>query len=151
MKNKAEISPLEQAIQLAVIAHQGQVDKGGKPYILHLFRVMNRVETEEEQIVAVLHDIVEDTSITLDDLEKLGFSERVLDAIRAITHDPSMPYSEYIEIVKQNPIARRVKIADLLDNMDIRRLPEVTQADLMRLAKYREAWKQLQQNDHGDA
>ena len=101
MRKEVGLSPLEQAIHLALVAHRGQVDKGGKPYVLHLFRVTNRVETEEEQIVAILHDVVEDTSITFEDLREMGFSQAVLDAIRAITHDPAVPYSEYIRIVKE--------------------------------------------------
>ncbi|RMG93870.1 MAG: HD domain-containing protein [Chloroflexi bacterium] len=135
---------LEKAIKLAVEAHAGQVDKSGRPYILHPLRLMLEMETEEEMITAVLHDVIEDTHITLDTLRKMGFPEKILTALELLTHETAdTPYDTYILTLKTNPIARRVKLADLAHNMDIRRLPEITTKDCGRLAKYRRAWKLL--------
>ncbi|MEM7117234.1 MAG: GTP pyrophosphokinase [Chloroflexota bacterium] len=136
-------SLLEQAIALAVEAHAGQRDKAGNPYILHPLYLMSQMETEDERITAVLHDIVEDTTVTMDDLVKLGFPSAILTALCLLTHDSAVPYNDYILQLKANPLARRVKLADLAHNMDIRRLKNPTEKDWSRLAKYRLAWDML--------
>ncbi len=134
---------VEDAILLAAQTHRGQVDKVGQPYILHLLRVMLSVETEQEQMVAVLHDLVEDTSYTLDDLRALGYSEAVVEALDCVTRRPEETYEEFILRASANPLARRVKLADLEDNMDIRRLPVVSEKDQERLNRYIAAWRQI--------
>jgi len=136
---------LEQAIALAVEKHRGKRDKGGQPYILHPLRVMLAVDTEEERRVAVLHDVVEDTDVTLEDLRALGYPEREVLAIDALTlrKDRDETYQEFIERVGLNSIARRVKLADLADNMDVRRLAIVDDAARERLERYRQAWVRL--------
>lgn len=133
------MSTLERAIALAAQAHQGQLDKVGAPYILHPLRVMLRLETTEERIAAVLHDAVEDTPITLDQLRAEGFSEPVLNAIASVTRHESETYEEFVLRAKADPIGRRVKLADLADNSDLSRLPHITDRDRARLEKYRRA------------
>ena len=137
------MATLENAIALAVEAHRGQKDKNGGPYILHPLRVMFRVETEVERIVAVLHDVVEDTGRTFDDLRALGFSEEVLQALDCVTKREGENYEDFVERSASNPIAHRVKLADLEDNMDVRRLLSVEDKDRDRLARYLKAWHRL--------
>jgi (p)ppGpp synthase/HD superfamily hydrolase len=135
---------LEDAILLAVQAHRGQVDKVGQPYIVHLLRVMLRLEGEAAQIVGVLHDVVEDTPITFDDLRAQGYSEEVLQALDGVTRRPDETYEQFVDRAGADPIARLVKRADLEDNMDIRRLPAITEKDAERLNRYIAAWQRLQ-------
>ena len=130
---------LERAVKLAEKAHQGQLDKGGQPYILHARRVMEKCETEKEKITAILHDVMEDSSYTLDDLRKEGFSEEILAALLCLTRGEGEDYMRYIERVCKNPLAVRVKYADLEDNMDLRRIPEPTEQDFARQEKYKAA------------
>jgi (p)ppGpp synthase/HD superfamily hydrolase len=134
---------LEDAIALAVQAHRGQVDKVGQPYALHILRVMFRLETEQEYIVAVLHDVLEDTGYTQGDLRKQGYSEEVLAALDCLTRRSTETYEQFIERAAANPLARRVKLADLEDNMDIRRLSTVTEKDRERLDRYIQSWRRL--------
>ena len=134
---------LDRAIQLAKQHHEGQTDKAGKPYIEHPLRVMNQVESEEEKIVAVLHDIVEDTDISLDDLRNEGFSEKVVSAVECLTKQDGENYDSYIERISFNPLAVKIKLADLEDNSDLTRLPEVTDKDLERIEKYDKALEKL--------
>jgi (p)ppGpp synthase/HD superfamily hydrolase len=137
------MATLENAIALAVEAHRGQKDKNGGPYILHPLRVMFRVETDVERIVAVLHDVVEDTGRTFDDLRALGFSEEVLQALDCVTKRAGENYEDFVERSASNPIAHRVKLADIEDNMDVRRLPAVGDKDYARLQRYLKAWHRL--------
>jgi len=137
------MSNLERAIAIAVDAHRGQKDKSSAPYILHPLRVMARVDTEAEKIVAVLHDVVEDTDWTFDDLRKEGFSQEVIQAIDCVTKRVGEPYEDFVKRSASNPLARRVKIADLEDNMDIRRIKTVTAQDMERFNKYLCAWQYL--------
>ena len=130
---------LERAIAIAAAAHEGQVDKGGAPYILHPLKVMLRVNTLEERIVAVLHDVVEDCGISFDDLRNEGFSETVLMAIASVTKVPDESYEAFVERVAQNPIGRVVKLADLEENSDLSRIAEPSWEDLERVEKYRRA------------
>jgi len=134
---------LEEAILLAVKAHAGQEDKVGAPYILHPLRIMCRLDTDEARMAAVLHDVVEDTSTTLDELRSMGFPDEVLRAVECLTKREGESYEEFIDRVLVDPIAIQVKIADLEDNMDVRRLPDVTEKDRVRLARYVQAWGRL--------
>lgn len=134
---------LETAVKIAVEAHQGQKDKYGAPYILHPLRVMARVDSETEKIVAILHDVVEDTDWTLDNLRKKGFSAEIIQAIDCVTKREGEAYEEFVNRSATNPLARRVKIADLEDNMDVRRIETLTAKDTERLNKYLRAWRRL--------
>jgi (p)ppGpp synthase/HD superfamily hydrolase len=140
------VSTIEKALQIAAKAHEGQKDKEGLPYILHPLRVMAGVEGEETQIVAVLHDVVEDTSVTADDLRGAGFSERVVAAVLCVTHRKDEPYAAYVARCKGDAIARQVKLADLKDNARLSRTilrPQRLQADLARIRRYVLSYKFL--------
>jgi (p)ppGpp synthase/HD superfamily hydrolase len=135
---------LENAITLATETHRGQPDKNGAPYTLHPLRVMTRMQLETDKIVAVLHDVVEDTPVTIQVLKEKCYSQEVTEAIDCLTHrKDEETYDEFIEHCKQNPIALKVKIADLEDNMDIRRLDVLTERDMERLNRYLRAWRYL--------
>lgn len=135
---------LDRAKAIATSAHEGQVDKAGKPYIEHPMRVMNMGKTVEEKIAGVLHDVVEDSDWTFEMLEKEGIPKDVMDALRCVTKlSEDEDYDHFIERVKTNPLAVKVKLNDLKDNMDITRLGEVTEKDLARLNKYIRAYIQL--------
>jgi (p)ppGpp synthase/HD superfamily hydrolase len=136
---------LEDAIALAVEAHRGQRDKVGQTYILHPLRVMMRLETEAERMAAILHDVVEDTPYTLERLRELGYPEEVLGALDCLTKREGESYEAFIERVRPHPLARRVKLADLEDNMDVRRLLSVGPKETERLARYRAAWARLKE------
>lgn len=127
---------LEKAMILAAKGHMGQMDKGGQPYILHPVRVMLRCRTIEEKTVAMLHDLLEDTDYTEQDLKAEGFSEEVIAAVVCLTKTGGEDYTEYIERICGNKLAARVKLADLMDNMDLNRLPGLTPKDFQRLEKY---------------
>ncbi len=133
------MATIEKALQIAAQAHAGQKDKEGLPYILHPLRVMSHVEGEEAQMVAVLHDVVEDTPVTLEELRRAGFSEAVLQAVQCVTHRKDQPYAEYVIACKANPIARQVKLGDLADNCRLDRTilrPERLERDLARIHRY---------------
>jgi (p)ppGpp synthase/HD superfamily hydrolase len=142
---------LETAIALAVAGHAGQVDKADQPYILHPLRIMMRMRDETSRIVGVLHDLVEDTDTTFDDLRSEGFSEQILEVLDHLTHRDSEEYQSYILRVKKNSLARYVKLRDLEDNMDIRRLNHSPcERDWKRLKKYRLAWSVLHDLPEGE-
>ncbi len=130
------MATIERAIELAARAHAGQRDKGGQPYILHPLRVMMAVTTDAERIAAVLHDIVEDTSITFDDLVAEGFADDVVDAIRALTKFEGETRELAAKRIVRDPIARAVKLADIADNMDLTRIPVPSERDHARLREY---------------
>ncbi len=132
------MSTLERAIEIAASAHAGQCDKAGIPYILHPIRVMLAVSKPDERIAAVLHDVVEDTPWTIEALSKEGFSPEILDAVQALTKGESETRLEAAKRAVQNPIARVVKLADVADNMDLKRLPKPTERDYARLEEYKE-------------
>ena len=135
---------LAKAINLAMQAHAGQTDKASMPYIGHVMRVMQAGRTIDEKIVGVLHDIVEDTPWTFEALQAEGFPAHIIDALRCVTKvSYDEPYEQFIERVKTNPLAVAVKINDLTDNMDIRRLPDLTDKDVQRLRKYLQAYREL--------
>lgn len=126
------------AMIIAYNAHQNQFDKANIPYIYHPIHIAEQMDTELECIVALLHDVVEDTDITLNDLEK-EFPQEVIDLLKILTHDKKIDYIEYIKKVKTNPIATKIKIADLKHNSDITRLENITPTDLKRIEKYKKA------------
>lgn len=129
---------LELALKVATEAHKGQKDKGGRDYINHPLTVASMCESDEEKIVALLHDVIEDTDVALEDLKKYGFSSRILEAIDCITKRPGVSYDEYLRKVKNNELARKVKIADMTHNSDISRILEPTNKDYARVEKYKE-------------
>lgn len=129
----------KKAMQLCFDSHKEQVDKSGMPYIFHPLILAEQMNTEETTIVALLHDVVEDTHITLEDLRSMGFGQTILEAINLMTHEKGVPYMEYVAAIKKNPIARQVKIADLRHNSTLSRLDSVGQKDLERVAKYNKA------------
>ena len=132
------MATLENAITLAVQQHAGQVDKGGQPYILHPLRVMLQLQQPDQQIVAVLHDILEDTHTTAQDLQNLGFQTHIIQAIQALTKLPHETRVQAAMRTAQNPLACAVKIADVQDNMNLTRIPNPTARDLARLEEYRQ-------------
>jgi (p)ppGpp synthase/HD superfamily hydrolase len=134
---------LEHAIDIAVQAHRGQTRRNGEPYVLHPLRVMTACRTDKARIVAVLHDVVEDSDTTLQDLRDEGFDQDVLEALDLVTHEKGVPYDDYIDRIADNPLAREVKIADLEDNLDLTQLPKVSERDLKRTAKYHLARRKL--------
>jgi len=135
---------LERAIQIAVEAHAGATDRGGKAYILHPISVMMRCETDEEKIVAILHDVVEDTDWTFEALRQEGFTETIIEALKTVTkHSEDEDYDEFIQRSLKNEIGRKVKIADLRENLDVTRIGELTDKDIERINKYKRALKTL--------
>ncbi len=134
---------LERAIAIAAQAHAGQLDKGGQPYILHPLRVMLRVTTQPERIAAVLHDVVEDSPVTLADLAAEGFDQEVLDALAALTKAPGETRVDAAHRAARHPIARAVKLADNAENSDLSRIAEPTDKDRQRLAEYEQVRKVL--------
>ncbi|MEG1053352.1 MAG: GTP pyrophosphokinase, partial [Janthinobacterium sp.] len=145
MSEHARRGTLERAIEIAAATHAGQTDKGGAPYILHPLRVMLRVAPGAQQIVAVLHDVVEDSDgkITFDDLAREGFSQEVIDGVRAVTKIKGESYEDFIARAALNPVGKAVKLADLAENSDLSRIDRPTQKDLERGEKYRRAIQQL--------
>ncbi len=129
----------KKALKLCFDAHKDQTDKSGLPYVFHPFHLAEQMETEETTITALLHDVVEDTPYTIGDLRELGFPESVLAAIALMTHDEETPYLDYVARLKDNPIARAVKLADLRHNSDLSRLDTVDEKALARVEKYQKA------------
>ncbi|MBF0145440.1 MAG: bifunctional (p)ppGpp synthetase/guanosine-3',5'-bis(diphosphate) 3'-pyrophosphohydrolase [Magnetococcales bacterium] len=138
------MSTLEKALALAARYHEGQVDRSGQPYILHPLRLMMQLDDPSHQMIALLHDVVEDTPITLKDLEREGFSESVLSVVDLLTHRAEDSYEDYIARLKPNRVARKIKLLDLIDNMDVRRLDHVPdERDWARMQRYQRAWATL--------
>lgn len=136
---------LQRAIEIAVEAHRGMTDKGGNPYILHPLRVMLSLCSEEERIVGVLHDVVEDCDgWNIERLRAEGFSEKILKALQSVTKsDEDKNYKDFIKRAAQNQLGRQVKIADILDNLDVTRIKNITMEDVKRLKKYKDALSML--------
>ena len=143
MKEISGQGTLERAIEIAARAHAGQADKGGAPYILHPLRVMLRVAPGAQQIVAVLHDVVEDSAVTFEDLEREGFSAEVISGLRAVTKVEGESYEDFVARVALDPVGKAVKLADLMENSDLSRIAEPSQKDLERVAKYGRAIQYL--------
>lgn len=137
-------SMTKKALKLCFEAHKDQTDKSGMPYVFHPFHLAEQMTDEATTVVALLHDVIEDTDYTLDDLRKIGFEERILEAIALMTHDPAVPYMEYVAKIKTNSIARAVKLADLRHNSDMSRLDTVTPYDEARAQKYQKAIELLE-------
>lgn len=138
---------LSKAILLATTKHDGQKDKGGMPYILHPLKVMHYLKTDDQELmaIAVLHDIIEDTDVTFQDLRNHGMTDRVVYAIKLLTKNPGQSYEEYIEGIKTNVDALRVKLCDLRHNSDIRRLKGITDKDIKRMVKYNRTFLELEE------
>lgn len=134
---------LDKAIRIAVQVHEGQEDRYGEPYILHPIRVMMRVNNKEEMLVAILHDVLENSEWTVEDLHQEGFSKEILQAIDCLTHRETESYEEYIARAKSNRIAKVVKLADLEDHMDLSRLKDFSEEVPERLARYHKVWLTL--------
>src|SRR5262245_56462343 len=140
------MASIETALQIAAKAHEGQKDKEGLPYILHPLRAMMSVKGEDAQIVAILHDVIKDTSVTADDLRGAGFSEKIIAAVLCVMHRKDEPYADYVVRCKGNEVARQVKLADLEDNSRLDRTmlrPQRFEADVARLRKYVLSYKYL--------
>lgn len=134
----------KQALKLCFEAHRDQIDKSGMPYVFHPFHLAEQMDTEESTIVALLHDTVEDTDYTLQDLKALGFPSNVIDALALMTHDPKVPYMEYVKGISASPLATKVKLADLRHNSDLSRLDSVDEKALSRVKKYAAAIELLE-------
>ena len=137
---------MKKALKLCFEAHKNQTDKSGLPHVFHPFHVAEQMTDEKTTIVALLHDVIEDTSYTLQDLRNLGFDEDVLGALKLMTHDKNVPYMDYVAKKKGNAIAKTVKLADLSHNSDLTRLDEINEAALNRVEKYKAAIKLLSEN-----
>ena len=128
------------ALKLCFKAHAGQTDKSGLPYAHHPLHLAEQMDDEDSTVVALLHDVVEDTPYTLEDLREMGFGEAVIGALRLLTHDDGSPYMDYVRRIAADPIARKVKLADLAHNSDLTRLDhEPTEGDMERYRKYQKA------------
>ena len=129
----------KKALKLCFEAHKNQMDKSGMPYVFHPFHLAEQMQTEETTVVALLHDLVEDTDYTIEDLTSMGFDKSITDAIALMTHADDVEYMNYVREIKNNPIARAVKLADLKHNSDLTRLDVVDQKALSRREKYLKA------------
>ena len=135
---------LERAIEIAQEAHKGVKDKGGHDYINHPIRVMHAMSNDQEKIVAILHDVVEDSDWTFDRLKEKGFEDSVIESLRCVTkYSEEEDYQEFIKRAATNKIATKVKMADIEDNLDLSRLGTLTDKDLTRIEKYKKALKYL--------
>jgi (p)ppGpp synthase/HD superfamily hydrolase len=134
------MSDLDKAIQLATRIHAGEKDRYGRPYILHPLRVMMKVGTEREKIVAILHDVIEDSDLELKDLSDEGFSPEVVTAVDCLSKRDGEEYQAYIKRILPNPLARAIKLADLEDNMNLERVNHLEEKEFQRFARYHQAW-----------
>ena len=134
----------KKALKLCFEAHRDQTDKSGMPYVFHPFHLAEQMDSEESTIVALLHDVIEDTEYTLSDLAAMGFSNSVIDALALMTHDSTVPYMEYVRAISLNSLATKVKLADLRHNSDLTRLDHVDEKALSRVKKYAAAIELLE-------
>ena len=135
----------KKAMQIAFSIHRDQCDKGGLPYIYHPVHIAEQMDTEDEICVALLHDVMEDSSMRPEDLRREGFSDRIITALLLLTHKENIPYREYIAAIKTNPLAAKIKLADLRHNTDISRLETIDEKVKCRLQKYQESISLLQE------
>ena len=135
----------KRAMKLCFAVHKDQTDKSGLPYVFHPFHLAEQMPDETTTVVALLHDVVEDTPCTLEDLEEMGYPQPVLEALKLLTHNPAVPYLDYVAELKDNPIARQVKLADLRHNSDLTRLGRVDDAARQRVKKYAAAIRLLEE------
>ena len=138
-------SETKKALKLCFEAHKDQLDKSGMPYVFHPFHLAEQMESEECTVVALLHDVVEDTDLTIEDLKAMGFSNEVTDAITLMTHEEGVEYMDYVKEIKNNEIARKVKLVDLKHNSDLSRLDIVDENALKRREKYLKAMALLEE------
>ena len=136
----------KKAMKLCYEAHKDQVDKSGLPYVFHPAHVAEQMTDEATTIVALLHDVVEDTDYTLEDLAAEGFEKEILEAVALMTHEDDVPYLDYVAKLKNNPIARAVKLADLAHNSDLSRIGEIDEETRKRLEKYKKATALLKES-----
>jgi (p)ppGpp synthase/HD superfamily hydrolase len=129
----------KKALKVCFEAHKEQVDKSGMPYVFHPFHLAEQMTDEYTTVCALLHDVIEDTDYTWQDLQKMGFPHEILEALRLLTHEESVPYMEYVQKITKNPIAIKVKIADLRHNSDLSRLDTIDEPAIARTQKYQKA------------
>ena len=134
----------KKALKLCFEAHKDQVDKTDMPYVFHPFHLAEQMDDEISTVCALLHDVIEDTDYTFDDLRGMGFPEEVIEALTLLTHDPAVPYMDYVKIIATNPTAKKVKIADLKHNSDLTRMNEIDEYAIRRTKKYKDALALLQ-------
>ncbi|MCD8384401.1 MAG: GTP pyrophosphokinase [Clostridiales bacterium] len=139
----------KRALRLCYAAHRDQTDKSGLPYVFHPFHLAEQMTDETTTVVALLHDVVEDTDYTLEDLAEMGYPAPVLEALALLTHDPPVPYLDYVARIQPNPVARAVKLADLRHNSDLTRLDKVGVRELQRIQKYQAAIRLLETSEEG--
>ena len=135
----------KKAIRLMFDVHKDQIDKSGLPYVFHPWHVAEQMDDEASTAAALLHDTVEDGDVTLDDLRDMGISEEVVEVVALLTHDDDIPYLDYVKKLAPNPIARKVKLADLAHNQDLTRLEKADAEAKKRVEKYRKAQHYLEQ------
>jgi hypothetical protein len=141
--SRPELSTIETAIAVALAAHRGQKDKAGAPYILHPLRLMLQMETEQEMIAAVLHDVIEDAALSIEYLTNRGFERMVLEGVQSVTRREGESYDDFIVRAGLHPLGSKIKVADILDNMNLNRIASLTEDDLKRVIKYHRALKLL--------
>ena len=129
----------KKAMKLCFAAHKEQFDKSGIPYVFHPIHLAEQMTDEDTTVTALLHDVVEDTDYTFEDLEAMGFNGTVLAALRLLTHEEGVPYMDYVAKIKEHPVAKAVKLADLAHNSDLTRMDEPDEKALARVAKYAQA------------
>jgi (p)ppGpp synthase/HD superfamily hydrolase len=134
---------IEKALQIALNAHAGQSDKAGKPYIMHPLRMMLQMQTDDERITALLHDVIEDSQITDKDLTNAGIPSHIIATVKVLTRSEQEDYDAFIERVLTNKLAVKVKIADIEDNLNVLRMDTLHEKDFVRIAKYHKAWQRL--------
>ena len=137
----------KKALRLCFDAHREQVDKTGLPYVFHPFHLAEQMKDEYTTVCALLHDVVEDTDYSLDDLRSMGYPDEVVDALALLTHDPEVPYMDYVREIATNPIARKVKMADLRHNSDLSRMDKVDEWAAARTEKYQKALRYLRRHN----
>ena len=137
----------KKALKLCFEVHSNQIDKSGMPYVYHPFHLAEQMTDEATTVVALLHDVLEDSDLLIDDLSKMGLSKEMLEAIILLTHDKAVTYMEYIHKIAENPIARTVKLADLRHNSDLTRLDVVTDSDISRCKRYQKAINFLEERE----
>jgi (p)ppGpp synthase/HD superfamily hydrolase len=142
-RERTYVNLIEKALKIAVEAHAGKVDRAGRPYILPPLRLMMKLDDDPARAAALLHDVIEDTDHTAESLNAEGIPDEVVTAVVALTRRQGESYADFVERAAADPIARRAKIADLEDNMDLLRLETVADRDLKRLRKYHTAWNRL--------
>ncbi len=135
----------KKALKLCFEAHKDQFDKSGLPYVFHPFHLAEQMQDEDTTVVALLHDVAEDTQITLDEIAQMDFGDAVMEALALLTHQEDVPYMDYVRAIKPHPIARTVKLADLRHNSDLSRLDEVNEKALKRREKYLQAMALLEE------